>query len=98
MRKISITKKFIVGTAAVTALAVGGGIAYAYWSTTGSGSGSAATSNGDSALVITQTSTISGLAPGVSAQTISGTVKNNAVNSAYVDTVTVSIVSVGLPP
>ena len=94
MRKISKTKKFIIGGAAVTAVAVGAGVAYAYWTTTGTGSGTASTSAGASNLTITQTSDSSGLAPGVAAQTITGTVKNNASNSAYVTSVTVSIASV----
>ena len=93
MRKLSKkAKAAIVGTTIVAV--AGGGVAYAYWTTTGSGTGSAATSDGASNLSIVQTSTISGLAPGVAAQTISGTVTNGATNNAYVDTVTVSIASV----
>ncbi|MET9270580.1 hypothetical protein [Kribbella sp. NPDC003557] len=84
-------KILIAGTAIV---AIGAGTAFAYWSTTGSGSGAGTTSAGASNLVITQTSTIANMYPGDSAQTISGTVKNNASNSAYVNAVTVSIASV----
>ena len=84
-------KILIAGTAIV---AIGAGTAFAYWSTTGTGSGSGSTSAGASNLAIAQTSTISNMYPGDGAQTISGTVTNNASNSAYVNTVTVSIASV----
>jgi hypothetical protein len=93
MRKLSKKAKFAVAGVTIAAV-VGGGTAYAFWSTTGSGTGSAATSTGASNLTVTQTSVISGLAPGVAAQTISGTVTNNATNNAYVNTVTASIASV----
>ena len=85
-------KKIIIAAAAT--LVIGAGSAFAYWSTTGSGTGTGATSAGASNLAIAQTSTISNMYPGDSAQTISGTVTNNASNSAYVNSVTVSIASV----
>lgn len=94
MRKLSKKQKIAAaGTAAVVAVA-GGGIAYAYWSTSGSGTGSAATSAGASNLAIAQTSTLSSMYPGDTPQTISGTVTNNASQSAYVAQVVVSIASV----
>ncbi|HWD82463.1 MAG TPA: hypothetical protein VG497_26370 [Kribbella sp.] len=85
-------KKIIIAAAAT--LVIGAGSAFAYWSTTGTGNGSGATSAGASDLTITQTSTIANMFPGDSPQTIGGTVKNNATNSAYVNDVTVSIASV----
>ncbi|MBV9823558.1 MAG: hypothetical protein JO144_15100 [Actinobacteria bacterium] len=89
-----ITRKKLAVGAAVAVVAIGGGTAYAYWSTSGSGTGSASTSAGAANLAISQTSTISNLAPGGAAQTITGSVKNNAANSAYVTKVTASIASV----
>ncbi|TDW86948.1 hypothetical protein EV137_5017 [Kribbella pratensis] len=85
-------KKIIIAAAAT--VVIGAGSAFAYWSTTGSGSGSGATSAGTSNLAIVQTSTVSNLRPGDAAQTISGTVTNNADSSAYVNSVTVSIAGV----
>lgn len=82
-------KKIILAAAAV--VVIGAGSAFAYWSTTGSGTGSGATSAGASDLTIAQTTVFTAFYPGDSAQTISGTVTNNAANSAYVNTVTVSI-------
>jgi hypothetical protein len=89
-------KKFKRGivVGATTVALVGGGVAYAYWTTSGSGTGSAATSAGAANLAIAQTSTISNMYPGDGPQTIAGTVTNNASNSAYVAKVTVSITSV----
>jgi hypothetical protein len=69
-------KKFKRGivVGATTVALVGGGVAYAYWSTSGSGTGSAATSAGAANLAIAQTSTISNMYPGDTPQTIAGTV------------------------
>lgn len=93
MRNLSKKAKTIIAGAAIAGLASAGG-AYAYWTTTGTGTGSAATSAGAANLTVTDTSTISAMYPGDVAQTISGTVTNNAANSAYVTAVTVSIASV----
>ncbi|PZS18460.1 MAG: hypothetical protein DLM57_06280 [Pseudonocardiales bacterium] len=84
-------KKIVAVLVGVGVVAVGGGLAFAYWTSSGTGTGTAGTGTGASTLVITQTSVISGMAPGVAAQTISGTVANNATNSAFVTSVTVSI-------
>ncbi|HEY3556031.1 MAG TPA: hypothetical protein VGL05_01130 [Kribbella sp.] len=89
-------KKILIAAAAT--LVIGAGSAFAYWSTTGSGTGTGSTSAGASNLTITQTSTIANMYPGDSAQTISGTVTNGASNSAYVNSVTVSIASVTQDP
>lgn len=85
-------KKIILAAAA--AVVIGAGSAFAYWSTTGSGSGTGSTSAGASNLAIAQTTVFTAFYPGDSAQTISGTVTNNATNSAYVNSVTVSIAGV----
>lgn len=92
---MQLTKKSkaVVAGVALAGLA-GTGTAYAYWTTSGSGTGTAATSAGAASLVVSQTSTISNMYPGDTAQTISGTVKNTAANSAYVTAVTASIASV----
>jgi hypothetical protein len=88
-------KKKTLGFLTAGALVVGvAGGAYAYWTATGSGTGTATTSTGASDLTVVQTSTLSNMYPGDSAQTISGTVTNNAANSAYVAQVVVSIASV----
>src|SRR5437868_922479 len=84
-----------VGLIAVAGMATG---AFAYWTSTGSGTGSASTTSADSSLLITQTSTNAGLAPGVAAGAITGTIQNtSATQSEHVGSVTVSIASVTGP-
>lgn len=93
MRKILTSKK--LAAVAVAAVAVTGtGVAYAYWTTSGSGTGSGSTTAGTPDVTVTQTTVLSAMYPGDVAQTISGTVKNNAVNDAYVTKVVASIDSV----
>jgi len=91
MRKSTKITAALGGAALTVATA---GAAYAYWTTSGNGTGSAPTSAGAASLEIAQTSVLSNMYPGDSAQTISGTVKNTAVNSAYVTKVVASIASV----
>jgi hypothetical protein len=88
-------KQYLVAGVAAAIIAGTAGSAIAFWSTSGTGTGSASTSAGSNDLTITQTSVISNMYPGDSAQTISGTVTNtNATQSEYVNDVTVSIASV----
>jgi hypothetical protein len=83
--------------AKVVVLAVGllmaGGAAFGWWSAGGSGTGSATTGTVTS-LTVNQTSTVTGLAPGLTAQTLSGNFDNPSAGPVYVTTVTASISSV----
>ena len=79
--------------ALTAALVVAGGAAFAWWTAGGSGTGSATTGT-VSAVTVVQTSPITGLAPGLPAQTLSGTFNNPNTGPVYVGTVTVSISSV----
>jgi hypothetical protein len=73
-----------------TALLVGGGVAFAYWTTTGSGTGSAAA--GDSSPVtVTQTNTVTGLYPGGPAQDIDLNIDNSNDADQYLAKVAVSV-------
>lgn len=84
-RKVAVVAAVLVGAASVGA--------YAYWSSTGAGSGSAA--SGDvAAVTVVQTSTVSGLAPGLAAQTLSGNFTNPNSGPVYITSVTASISSV----
>jgi hypothetical protein len=79
----------ITALALIALLAVGSG-AYAFWTAGGSGSGSA--SAGDSvALTVNQTTVLTAMYPGDSAQTISGTFDNLNGGPIRVNTVTASI-------
>ncbi|HEY4455631.1 MAG TPA: hypothetical protein VGN81_15070 [Pseudonocardiaceae bacterium] len=93
MRKL--TKKTAVIVAGSTLLvAVGGGVAFAYWTSSGSGSGSAATSSGGNTLSVTQTGAPSDLAPGVAPEALTGSISNSAANPVHVNSLTVTITSV----
>jgi hypothetical protein len=63
MRRIHWTKKTIVGGVTVALLAASGGVAFAFWTAGGAGAGSATTGT-TAPLVVTQTSTSAGVAPG----------------------------------
>jgi hypothetical protein len=95
MRKLS--RKTIAVTASVAVLAVGGGIAYAYWTAGGSGS-SNNNSTGDTLnLTIHQTSTVSAMGPGVAAQELKGNFDNPNTGAAYVGKVVASIGAISNP-
>lgn len=73
------------------------GAAFAYWTAGGSGTGTGATASGTTPLTANQTTTINGMYPGDSAQTISGNFNNTNSGPVYVNTVTASIASVTKP-
>ena len=85
------TKKGLLAGVAVLAAA---GAAFAYWSGSGSGSGSGSTATGTSALAANQTTTLTPMYPGDSAQTISGNFNNTNAGPVYVSSVAASIASV----
>jgi len=85
-------KKLTVLTAVL--VLVGGGAAFAYWTAGGSGTGSASTAASTTAITAVQTSTVSALAPGAAAQTLSGNFTNTNSGPVYVTTVVASIASV----
>jgi hypothetical protein len=82
-----------IAIAGTLLVAVAGG-AFAYWTAGGSGTGTAATGT-NVPITANQTTVITGLAPGVLAQTISGNFTNTTnTGPVYVGTVTASIASV----
>lgn len=95
MRKF--TKKTVAVAAATAFVLSGAGAAYAYWTAGGSGTGSAATGT-NAALTVVQTSTVTAMAPGDSAQSLNGTFLNPNTGPVYVGTVTASIASVTKDP
>lgn len=79
----------------ILALLLGGaivvaGVAYAYWSTTGAGTGQATTGT-TSTITVNQTSTVTGLAPGGSAQALAGTFDNPNGGPVYVTSVSATV-------
>jgi hypothetical protein len=77
---------------AVLAIAITG-VVYAYWTAGGSGTGSA-TVGTSSDVTVTQSTVLTPMYPGDSAQTLSGTFDNPNSGPVFVTTVTVSIGSV----
>jgi hypothetical protein len=75
--------------AVVAVLAVAAG-AYAYWTSAGTGTGSA-TAGTSAGITVNQTTVLTPMFPGDTAQTISGTFNNTNSGPAYVTTVTASI-------
>ena len=86
-------KSAAIMVAAVTVVAAGGA-AFAYWTAGGSGTGSGATAAGSSNVTVVQTSTVTAMQPGDTAQSLNGTFNNPNSGPAYVGTVTASIASV----
>jgi hypothetical protein len=90
------SKKLAIAIAAAGIIAVGGGTALAYWTQggTGTGSGSTGTTTG---ITVNQTSTVTGLYPGSTAQSLSGNFDNpnSAVSISSVTAVVSSITGAG---
>lgn len=93
MRTLSKKQKIGATIAAAGVLAVaGGGIAFAYWTTTGSGDSSATAGTTSGTLTINGPATApTGLYPGMAAAALSGTFTNTNLSKVYVQQVTITI-------
>ena len=91
MNKLPRKRLVVIVTAAL--LLTGGGIAFAYWSAGGAGTGSATTGT-NVPITAVQTSTITNMGPGDSAQTLFGNFNNTNSGPVYVTNVVASISSV----
>jgi hypothetical protein len=69
---------------------VGGGVAFAYWTTSGTGTGTVATGT-NVGITVNQTSTITGLYPGGPAVALAGDFTNTNDGPAYVTQVSVAV-------
>jgi hypothetical protein len=90
MRKLS---KASTAVAASAALVLTGGVAYAYWTTSGSGTGSASTGDSSTAdkIALAQVGTLTGFYPGSTPQTVLVQATNPAAYSQRVGEVTVTV-------
>jgi hypothetical protein len=70
---------------------IGGGVAFAYFSSTGAGSGTATAGSAAVPIVVKQTSSVAGLAPGVAPIALSGNFDNGNTGPVYVASVTASV-------
>ena len=91
MPKLLKRRGLVLG--AILTLVVAGS-AFAYWTAGGSGTGSAGVAAGQSALSANQTTTLTAMFPGDTAQVISGNFNNSNTGPVHVNTVTASIASV----
>jgi hypothetical protein len=90
MRTNEKKRRYAVVAGVTAAALIGGGVAIAYWTTTGSGSGAAAT--GTSTLVtVAQDNAVSGLYPGGPDQELDFTVTNPGPAEQYVTDVAISV-------
>jgi hypothetical protein len=90
--KIFSSRKRVAAIGVVTAATlVGGGMAYAYWTTTGSGTGEAAVGTSNATVTVTQGSLLA-MYPGDAPQDLVLTVTNNSsTQNAYVGALTATI-------
>jgi len=91
MRNVKKILAVLFGTIVVIAA---GGIAFAFWTTTG-GTGEGTADTGESAgVTVNQTTTVDAMGPGVAPQNLSGDFDNNGDAAVVVTTVTAAIGSV----
>jgi len=79
---------------AMVALLAFSGVAFAYWTAGGSGTGTATAATGTTPVAVIQTSALTAMYPGDTAQTLSGNFNNPNSGPVYVSTVVASIASV----
>lgn len=82
--------------AGVVVLLVGAAAAFAYWTNLGTGTGDADTGT-NAAIVVNQTSTVTGMAPGVASQALSGNFDNDNDGPVYVAGVTATVTGTDKP-
>jgi hypothetical protein len=90
MKRITKRSSIIAVTAAATVL-VTGGVAFAYWTTSGTGTAEAAVAGDAGTLIVEQSGTISGLYPGGPAQDVSVIVTNDTDADLSFSDVTVAV-------
>jgi hypothetical protein len=96
----NMPKRVVPVAVALLALLAFSGVALAYWSASGAGTGTAQAAAGTTPVVVNQTTVLTAMYPGDTAQTIGGNFNNPNSGPVYVTTVTASIASVtkaGIP-
>jgi hypothetical protein len=92
IRSMFTKKRMLTALSVVSVIAIAA-VAYGYWTTSGSGDGTASAGS-TTGITVNQTSTLTAMYPGDSAQTLSGDFTNTNSSPVYVGTVTASIQSV----
>lgn len=88
------SKRLSVGLSLFIVFALAAAGAYAYWTNSGTGSGTATTASPAGGQLSVSADAISGLAPGVAAETLTGTITNNGTNSFEVTGLSAAITDV----
>lgn len=86
------TKKTTTIALTAVLVAVGGGVAYAYWTASGTGTGEATTGE-STAFVITSDEAVGEISPGSAGQTVDFQVNNPGTGSQLLEDVTVTMAS-----
>lgn len=89
MTSKSKRRSITLGIFLVFAIAAGG--AYAYWTNSGSGTGTAATDSPAAGQLTVSGTPITGLAPGVAAKPLTGTINNTGTSDVRVSTLSATI-------
>ena len=90
-------KRFTLIASTMAAVLVGGGVAVAYWTTTGTGTGAGTVGAGTTQVTVVQDSTVSGLVPGGPAQDLDFTVSNPTSGPLQISGVAVSVAVASSP-
>lgn len=90
-------KRFTLVATTMAAVLVGGGIAVAYWTTTGTGTGNGTVGAGTTQVTVAQDGAPAGLVPGGPAQPIDFTVSNPTSGPLQISGVAVSVAVAGSP-
>jgi hypothetical protein len=85
-----LTKKRVAAAAAAVFVSGGAMAAYAFWTGGGSGSGSASATT-PSAVTVNQSTSVTGLYPGATAVTLSGTFDNPNSGGVFIHNVTAAV-------
>jgi hypothetical protein len=94
---MSSGRKRIITAVTATLLILGGGVAFAYWTSGGTGSGTA-TTGASTAFTITAAPPVGTIAPGNEGQTVAFTVTNPGDSPQYLTQVTATLADVnGVP-
>ncbi|NYG07307.1 hypothetical protein BJ986_001794 [Phycicoccus badiiscoriae] len=88
--KLNRKRAAAIATGAALTFIVGG-VAFAYWSTSGTGTGSATTGTVNPVKINATGTAVSGLYPGAPARNVSGNFDNPNAGTVYVNQVTVAV-------
>jgi hypothetical protein len=91
--KTKMRTRTVAILAGIGVAVLGGGIAFAYFTNVGAGSGNAGTGS-NNPVVVKQTSSIAGMAPGVAAKPLSGNFDNPNPGPVFVASVTATVTAV----